>query len=144
MASSGRRWAEPRWGGPNVVGRTCVRPPAALVAAPTLWWSLPQPVRAMMAPGCSVLRVVLFVWASPVRMSPNNCDPQKALGTRGGIACTGPTASRTSRVLRLPAGWSSRGGRQTLSVSRSSLNVVVPRDRLRERCVCRGRIFLAR
>jgi hypothetical protein len=46
---------------------------------------------------------VLFVWASPVRLSPNNCDLQKALATRG-VACTGPTASRTSRVLRLPAG----------------------------------------
>ena len=113
-ASSGRRWAEPRWPCLPVVGRTRVWPPAALVTTPTPWWSLPQPVRAMMALGCSVLWCFV-VWASPVRLSPNNCDPQKALGTRG-VTCTGPGASRTSRVLRLLAGWSSRGCRQTLSV----------------------------
>eukprot|EP01046_Picozoa_sp_COSAG06_P043099 COSAG06_NODE_5597_length_3371_cov_1.941015_2_plen_174_part_00 len=32
-----------------------------------------------MAPGCSVLRCFV-VWASPMRLSPNNCDPQKSLG----------------------------------------------------------------
>ena len=80
MASSGRRWAEPRRAGPPVVGRTHVCPPAALVATPTPWWSLPQPVRAMMALGCSVLRCFV-VWASPMRLSPNNLlRPTNGLG----------------------------------------------------------------
>jgi hypothetical protein len=135
VASSGRRWAEPRSAGPPIVGRTRVRPPAALVATPTPWWSLPQPVRAIMAPGCSVLRCFV-VWASPVRLSPNTCDPQKALDTRG-VACTGPAASRTSRVLRLTAGLE-LSGRQT-----DSRRVEDVKFRLLARALrlCRRRLF---
>ena len=142
VASSGRRWAEPRRAGPPVVGRTRVRPPAALVATPTPRWSLPQPVRAMLAPGCSVLRCSSCGRHPCLRLSPNNFDPQKPWPREASPAQVRlPRARRGScacpRTEALGA-----ADRLCRSVSTSWCQDVEPR--LRALRLCRRRLFLAR